>query len=542
MSKKILGALALTLASAMMTSSAMACTVYGIGKNATADGSTMVTHTCDSTSDDFRMWIIPEMEGGEGITADIVMNGNTWGDWSDYPNTKNYGSGMVMGEMPQPKDTFQYLHTNYSIINENGVAMGESTCGIDSTTEYGKKMNALMNDGNDGIIDCYQAQHVALRYATTAREAVEIMGALVDEYGWNAWPECINICDGNEVWIAEFYGRDLWCAVRVPDDAFFVCANRCRINEIDFEDNENYIWSKTLKPFAIENGLWSEDSGVPFQPANIYAPNYSMGCIRREWRALSLVAPSLNLDPHVDPQNAVYPMFVVPENKLSVEDVRKMNSDYYQGTEFDVSLSPEAGPYGNPLNEYNKERPINMYRATYHFIANIKADMPKEAKPLMWIGWGAPDSSYMIPLFATMTKLPPQLSTGSRYGKFDRDSAWWVSSYVQQTATQNYDSAIEEIYAARDPKMAEQYETVIAMQEAAAALSNAGKGDEAVKLLTEYAYNNAIDWHNYWLELGDELYGTYMFNRVDMKRAAYPDWWSEILNNAPRRPVEESAK
>lgn len=267
-----------------------------------------------------------------------------------------------------------------------------------------------------------------------------------------------------------------------------------------------------------------------------------MGCIRREWRALSLVAPSLNLDPHVDPQNAVYPMFVVPENKLSVEDVRKMNSDYYQGTEFDVSLSPEAGPYGNPLNEYNKERPINMYRATYHFIANIKADMPKEAKPLMWIGWGAPDSSYMVPLFATMTKLPPQLSTGSRYGKFDRDSAWWVSSYVQQTATQNYDSAIEEIYAARDPKMAEQYETVIAMQEAAAALSNAGKGDEAVKLLTEYAYNNAIDWHNYWLELGDELYGTYMFNRVDMKRAAYPDWWSEILNNAPRRPVEESAK
>ena len=35
MSKKILGALALTLASAMMTSSAMACTIYGIGKDAT---------------------------------------------------------------------------------------------------------------------------------------------------------------------------------------------------------------------------------------------------------------------------------------------------------------------------------------------------------------------------------------------------------------------------------------------------------------------------------------------------------------------------
>ena len=535
MSKKILGALALTLASAMMTSSAMACTVYGIGKNATADGSTIVTHTCDSTSDDFRMWIIPEMEGGEGITADIVMNGNTWGDWSDYPNTKNYGSGMVMGEMPQPKDTFQYLHTNYSIINENGVAMGESTCGIDSTTEYGKKMNALMNDGNDGIIDCYQAQHVALRYATTAREAVEIMGALVDEYGWNAWPECINICDGNEVWIAEFYGRDLWCAVRVPDDAFFVCANRCRINEMDFEDNENYIWSKTLKPFAIENGLWSEDSGVPFQPANIYAPNYSMGCIRREWRALSLVAPSLNLDPNQD----YYPLWVVPEKKLSVQDVFKLNSDYYQGTEYDVSLTPEAGPYGNPLNEYNKERPINLYRATYHTICNVRADLPDEAKCLVWHGYGAADSSFIVPLWASMTELPALYSTGTRYDDFNRESGWWISAYVQQTASQNYRSAIKEIYAARDDSMAEQYETVAKIQDAAAALVAAGNHDAAVELITQFACNNAQDWYDCWLKLGDSLYGTYMFNRVNMNAAPYPQWWKDILNNAPNCPIDQ---
>ena len=538
MSKKILGALALTLASAMMASSAMACTIYGIGKNATADGSTIVTHTCDSTGDDSRLWIIPEMEGGEGITRDIVMNGNLYGDWSDYPNTKDYGGGMVFGEMPQPENTHQYLHGNYSIINDHGVAMGESTCWFTPQDEHTQKLDELFNQNNNGIIDCYQVQHIALERAETAREAVQIIAQQVEEYGWNTSAECINICDGNEVWIMEVYGLDLWCAVRIPDDAFFVAANRCRINEIDFNDPENYMWSENLVSFAEENGLYNAETDGDFRPADIYCPYSDPYCNRREWRALSLVAPSLNLDPNQD----YYPLWVVPEKKLSVQDVFKLNSDYYQGTEYDVSLTPEAGPYGNPLNEYNKERPINMYRATYHFIANIKADMPKEAKPLMWIGWGAPDSSYMVPLFATMTKLPPQLSTGSRYGKFDRDSAWWVSSYVQQTATQNYDSAIEEIYAARDPKMAEQYETVIAMQEAAAALSNAGKGDEAVKLLTEYAYNNAIDWHNYWLELGDELYGTYMFNRVDMKRAAYPDWWSEILNNAPRRPVEESAK
>ena len=540
MRKKYGFLVAVVLIIGLLTQSAMACTTFGIGKDATADGSTIVTHTCDSTGDDFRLWIIPEMEGGPDVKRDIVMDGNTWGDWSNYPAVKNYGSGVVLGEMPQPENTLQYLHTNYSIANEYGVAMGESTCGFDRDTEAGKKVKELLFDNNNGIIDCYQAQHIALERAKTAREAVQIMGDLVEEYGWNAYAENINICDGNEVWIAEYYGLDLWCAVRIPDDAFFVCANRTRINEIDFDDPENYMWSPNLKQFAIDNGMWSEDSGVPFEPATIYAPNNSMGCKRREWRALSLVAPSLNLDPNADR----YPLYVIPEKKLSVKDVYAMNADYYQGTEFDVSLSPEAGPYGNPLNEYNKERPINMYRATYQLIANIKGWLPNEAKCLVWYGHGAADSTYIVPLWASMTRLPQIYQNGSRFGKFDRDSAWWVASYVQQTATQNYDSAIEEIHAARDPRMDTQYVVAAQMQEAAAALIEAGKTDEAVELLTSYAYNNAQEWHDYWLEFGDELYGTYMFNRVDMKQAPYPDWWKGILDNAPRNPgvTEEAVK
>ena len=537
MRKKFGFLIAVVLIVSLFAQSAMACTTYGIGKDATADGSTIVTHTCDSTSDDFRMWIIPEMEGGEGITRDIVMDGNTWGDWSNFPEVKDYGAGVVLGEMPQPENTYQYLHTNYSIMNEYGVAMGESTCSIDRSTEYGQKVYELLIKNSTGIIDCYQAQHIAMERAKTAREAVQVMGDLVEEYGWNTFAENMNICDGNEVWIAEFYGLDLWCAVKIPDNAFFVCANRARINEIDFDDPENYMWSPNLKQFAIDNDLWSEDSGVPFQPAKIYAPNERAYSYRREWRALDLVAPSLGLDPDaVD-----YPLYVIPEKKLTVEDVRKLNSDYYQGTEYDASLKPEAGPFGNPLVEYTHERTINMYRATYHFIATVNANLPKEVRPLVYIGWGAPDSSYMIPLWATMTKLPSQLCTGSRYGKFDRDSSWWVSAYVQQTATQNYDSAIEEIYAARDPKMAEQYKTVADMQAAAAALVEAGNSEAAIELLTNYAYNNAIDWHNYWLEFGDELYGTYMFNRVDMKSAPYPQWWADILAGAPDRPADEEA-
>lgn len=111
---------------------------------------------------------------------------------------------------------------------------------------------------------------------------------------------------------------------------------------------------------------------------------------------------------------------------------------------------------------------------------------------------------------------------------------------MQQTASQNYQHAIETIHAARDPRMAAQYEEVEKMQSAVAALVEAGQSDTAVELLTDYAYKNAEDWYAYWLDLGDQLYSTYMFDRVNMNDADYPDWWQNILDNAPNRPVEET--
>lgn len=534
MTKRLCWLLAMVMIASMMISGASACTIYGIGKEATVDNSTIVTHTCDSTSDDTRMWIIPRMEGGPDVKRDIVIDAHTYGDWSDYPNKKDYGSGTLVGEMPQPEGTYRYLHSNYSIINEHGVAMGESTFWIDSSTEYGKKIRDLIYKDNDGLIDCYQAQHIALERAKTAREAVEIIGKLVEEYGWRATGETINICDGNEVWIMELYGLDLWVAVKIPDNGFFVCANRARINEIDFEDSEKFLFSPSLKSFAVENGLWSEEEGKPFTPAEIYSPNDQTYSSRREWRAFDLVAPGLKLDPNA----TRYPLYVIPEKQLSVNDVMKLNSDYYQGSEYDLSKTPEAGPYGNVLNEFHKERSINLYRCAYQTIANVKAWLPNEAKCLVWFGYGAADSSYIVPLWPTMTKLPKLYSTGTRYGTFDRNSGWWVNSYVQQTAATNYMSAIVDIHEARDGRLAEQYVVVEQIQNMVAELIKAGKQDEAIALLTNYAYNNAIDWHQYWLEFGDKLYGKYMFGRIDMKSAPYPEWWTEILNNAPKRPEE----
>ena len=540
--KRTAKVIALMLVAALMlmtAQSALACTCVAVGKDATVDGSTIATHNDDSSSADFRLWIIPSMEGGEDKVRDLVVDSHNYGDYGQFPQVKDYGNGFAAAQIPQSEDTYAYFHSRYSFINEKGVTMGESTFSIDTSTEYGQKVQDLIYGKNDGLIDCWNAQDIALERASTAREAVEVMGQLVEEYLWRDAGETMNIVDGNEVWVAEFYGLDLWAAVRIPDNGFFVSANRARIDNIDFNDNENYMYSPNLKSFAIENGLWSEESGEPFSPAEIYAPDNGTYSTRREWRALSLVAPSLNLNP----EDVRFPLYVVPEEKLSVQDVFEIKGDYYNGTEYDVSMAPEAGPFGNPIDFNNKERPINMFRTCYLMLANIKADLPDEMKCLVWYGYGAPDSTYLTPLWPSMTKLPELYTIGNRYEEFDRNSGWWTNSYVQQIATINYRSAIKDIYAAREEKMNEQYVVVPLLQQLGAELIAEGKVDEAKAMITNYAYYNAIDWHERWLELGDELMGRYMWGRKNMggTDATWSDWWKGIMASAPRNPGEEAA-
>lgn len=516
--------------------SASACTTFLVGKDATTDGSTIATHNDDSTSADFRLWITPSMEGGEGMTRDLVVDSHNYGDFTNFPEVKDYGNGFVVNAIDQPEDTYAYFHSRYSFLNEKGVAMGESTF---SYPAYDTGVYPILFDSNEGVIDCWNAQDIALERASTAREAVDIMAELIETYLWKDSGETINICDGEECWVFEAYGLDLWAAVRIPNDAFFVAANRARINEFDFEDKENYLCSPNLKSFAEENGLWSEESGEPFYPAQIYNGYASEYCSLREWRALDLVAPSLNLEPGT----GIYPLYVTPEEKLSVQDVFELAGDYYQGTEYDVSLSAYAGDYGNPLNINNPNRPINMFRTCYVMLANIKSWLPDEVKCLVWHGYGAPDSTFLTPLWASQTRLPELYGHGSRYDlKLDRTAGWWIASYVQQAATGNYDYAIEIIKERRGERMEAQYEEVARLQEEWAARIENGETDAVVAELTDYACKTAEEWYEIWLDLGDELMGRLMWDIVEFRNPGYSDWYKEVLNAAPMKPVEEEVE
>ncbi len=503
-----------------------ACTILGVGKRATADGSGVITHNDDSSVADFPLRIVPEQDWPEGATRKIIANAHT------------REGGNVLGTMPQVRHTYRYFMSRYSFMNEKGVAIAESTFSIDTTTELGKKVKDVMWTKGDGIVDCWMAQDVALERAATAREAVQIMGRLVEEFSFltetGGGGETMTITDGNETWVAEFYGRDIWAAVRIPEDHVFVAANRARIGEIDLADKANVMASPTLVSFAVEQGWFDPKAGKPFVVNQTYAPDDPVTSSRREWRVFDLIAPSLKLPA----DQARYPFSVKPDKPLTLEDIRNIQADYYEGTPYDMTKGPAAGPWGDPIRYVNKgakgsfERSINVQRTYYLHIGQVNTSLPEPLRGTSWFGYGAPDTSYLTPLWAAMTELPASLGRGDRYGPFDRESGWWTNIYVQQMAELHYNEAIKHVRAAREPRLTMLYAVTPKVLEQVAQMY-VKDPKAAVALLTQFGSTNATAWQQEWLKLGDTLLGKYALGTVDGLTVGYPQWWNDLIGYKP---------
>ena len=516
----------------MSVTSSGACTIIAAGKNTTVDGSAIVTHNDDSTVANFKLFIIPEADHEDGAERDVILKDH------DYP-----GDAQVVGKIPQVKHTYRYFKSRYSFMNENGVAIGEATNGVVVTDERSAKVKKIMETDAVGMLDAWMVQDIMLERAASAREAVEIMGKLVEEHGFFDAGETMNLTDGNEVWIIEFYGNKIWAAWKVPDDEVFVAANRARLRNLDLTDKDNVMYCPDLVDFAVENGfIDKKDVDMKdFSPAEVYSPNHEVYATRREWRALSLLAPSLNLSP----SEMDYPKSVKPDKKLTVNDIFVITGDWYEGTPYDLSQGPAAGPWGDPIryanrSEENKnaawERSINMHRCCYVHIAQVRGDLPKEVRGISWHGYGAPDTTYLTPLWPIMTQLPEFYSVGSRYEEFRRDSGWWVNTYVQQMAELRYQDARKDIHAAREPKLQALYTLTPMVQDKAAQLIKDGKRDEAINMITDFAYSNAVDWNQKWLTLGDWLLGEYAMGYKNFKTTPYPESWNKTVEfNEPQR-------
>ncbi|MDE7336483.1 MAG: C69 family dipeptidase, partial [Muribaculaceae bacterium] len=235
--------IAFSMAAALGWLGADACTSLIAAKGATKDGSVMITYAADSHTLYGDMPSAPAADHAPGAMRKIY-------DWD---------SGRYLGEIPQPAHTYSRI----GHVNENGVAMAESTWG-------GRE--ELVDP--EGIIDYGSLIYITLERARTAREAVKIMTDLVEEFGYASEGESFSIADPNEAWIVEMIGKGpgrkgaVWVARRIPDGCISGHANNPRIHQFPLNEPETTIYSPDVISFAREKGYFDgKDEDFSFSKA-----------------------------------------------------------------------------------------------------------------------------------------------------------------------------------------------------------------------------------------------------------------------------------
>jgi dipeptidase len=165
------------------------CTTVTLGKGATVDGSVITSHTDDSHRTRSWMDVVPARQYASGATT--TMYRRVACDSFAMPSYCH----VAIGEIPQAKQTYQFLNTAYPCMNEHQLGIGESTFG-------GRE--ELKSD--TGLIDCQRLCRLMLERCRTAREAIRLAGELTAQYGWNDSGECLTIADRQEVWHFEIVG------------------------------------------------------------------------------------------------------------------------------------------------------------------------------------------------------------------------------------------------------------------------------------------------------------------------------------------------
>jgi dipeptidase len=234
--------------------------------------------------------------------------------------------------------------------------------------------------------------------------------------------------------------------VRIPDDEVGVSANASRIRQLNLNDPANFMASANIHSLAQEMGWWDPASGKAFEFCYAYDSRRSMGSRRREWRALSRLAPVLKLDPNGEN----FPLSVKPEKKLTVQDVLSIFRDTYQDTPYDmtrgliqvsrdgkVSPSPVAHPFMNrewmELLRVQPERTICCKRATYLQITQSRSWLPDPIGGVVWLGYDNPATTPHTPFYCGITRMPASYMVDGR-GGYNRDCAWWAYRKVSQLA------------------------------------------------------------------------------------------------------------
>lgn len=555
MKKKLLLFVAAGLAAMALSPRAYACTNVIVTPGASADGSAMVSYAADSH------WLFGEL---------YFLRGGRWGKGAMRPIIE-WDTAKPLGQIPQASVTYQRVGN----MNVNQVAIGETT--------WGGRLELM---DSTGIMDYGSLIYIALERARTAREAIDVIVSLANEYGYASEGETFSIIDKTEAWVMDLIGKGpdnkgiVWVARRIPDGYICGHANQARITTFPLDDPET-LYAPDVISFARERGFFSgADADFSFREA--YCPldfGTVRGCDARVWSMFRILGGS-NFDAEKYLPYAMgydlageMPLWIKPEHKITPKDVADVMRDHYEGTPMDMSIDVGAG--GNALpyrwrpmefkwngKTYVNERAIATQQTGFWFVAQARPSLPDEVGALVWFGCDDAATSYLTPIYVSTKKVPECLREGNGdLLHYSATSQFWMCNRVTNACYKMYNYMAPVARCAADSFEQEQmFSAVPEMDAKLAKLVQRGRLRKARRLMTKYTVGTAQKQLDAWTKLEELLLVKFIDGNVKaqdedgsfkhskysegipdgLTQPGYTDFWKEAVANGPHAPILES--
>lgn len=406
----------------------MSCTTLLVGKKATYDGSTFIARNEDSPSSGYspKKFVVVKPE--------------------DQP--RKYQSVISKVEIELPDDPMRYTAMPNGVdkegiwaaagVNEANVSMTATETLTTNERVLGADPLVKKGIGEEDIVT------ITLPYIHSAREGVERLGMLHEKYGTYEM-NGIAFSDVDEVWWFETIGGHHWIAKRVPDDAYVVMPNQFGIDDFNLEDafgeQKEHMCSKDLKEFIEDNHLDLSLDGT-FHARMAFGSHSDADHVYntpRAWYMLRYFNPfTYEWDgPHADykPEDDDLPWSLVPERKITPEDVKYILSSHYQGTPFD--------PYNNhgPKDHQGAFRPIGINRNNFLSLTQIRPDKPEEVRTILWTAFGSNVFNAFVPFYTNVTTTPDYFANTTDLPT--TENFYWANRILGALADSSYHETIQ---------------------------------------------------------------------------------------------------
>lgn len=477
----------------------MPCTTILVGKAASYDGSTIIARNDDSGAGSYtpKKYAVVHPEEQPRIYKSVISHVEI--ELPDDPMRYTCVPNALSGEGIWAASGVNAA--NVAMTATETITSNPRVLGADPLVCYepadGDKPEKAGGIGEEDIVS------ITLPYIKSAREGVIRLGSLLEQYGTYEM-NGIAFQDVDEIWWLETIGGHHWIARKVPDDVYVVMPNQFGMDEFDLADafgaQNEFMCSADLPEFIekyhlnvenmecvmlrnisqtgeLQDKDENDDCGQEVDDTNnetdssdgtytsIICPRDIFGShddadhvynTPRAWFMERTLNPNSVVwdgpDADFTPVSDDIPWCMIPEKKITMEDVKYVLSSHYQGTPYD--------PYGNYGDKSLRGayRSIGVNRTDFMSAIQIRPYADEDSSAIQWLAFASNAFNVMVPFYTNVDEVPEYLANTS--AEVSTDNFYWTSRMIAAMADASYAKSVFHIERYDEKVMSKAHEII----------------------------------------------------------------------------------